>query len=91
MLLETSVIADEFDSDSDGVHLVSDEFGQAEELGFRQCDLPIVRKLSAPTKLRVQFPTVAAPRASCRVDLILTTVMSEKGINDISCRVAPRL
>ena len=40
---------------SDEVHLVVDEFGQAEELGFRQCDLPIVRKLSAQTKLRVQF------------------------------------
>ena len=25
---------------SDEVHLVVDEFGQAEELGFRQCDLP---------------------------------------------------
>jgi hypothetical protein len=66
--LEISETADEFASDSDEVHLVSDEFGQAEELGFRQCDLPIMRKLSAPTKLRVQFMIVAAPRASYRVD-----------------------
>ena len=53
--LEISETDDELDSDSDEVHLVSDEFGRAEELGFRQCDLPIVRKLSAPTKLSVQF------------------------------------
>jgi hypothetical protein len=86
--LEISGTADEFASNSDEVHLVSDEFGHAEELVFRQCDLPIVRKLSSPTKLRVRFLTVAAPRASCRVDLILTTVMSEKGIYDIPCRVA---
>jgi hypothetical protein len=33
--LEISRTADEFDSDSDEVHLVSDEFVQAEELGFR--------------------------------------------------------
>ena len=54
-LLEISGTADEFASDSDAVHLVADELGQAEELGFRQCDLPIMRKLSAPTKLRVKF------------------------------------
>jgi hypothetical protein len=87
--LEISETADEFASDSDEVHLVSDKFGQTEELGFRQCDLPIVRKLSAPTKLIVRFPTIAVLRASCRVDLILTMVMSVKGINDNSCRVAP--
>ena len=53
--LEISGTADEFDSDSDEVHLVADEFGQAEELGVRQCDMPTVWKLSAPTKLRVRF------------------------------------
>ena len=53
--LEISSTADAFASDSDEVHLVADEFGQAEELGVRQCDLPIVRKLSALMKLRVQF------------------------------------
>ena len=42
--LEISETADEFDDDSDEVHLVTDEFGQAEELGVCQCDLPIVRK-----------------------------------------------
>jgi hypothetical protein len=41
---EISGTADEFASDSDTVHLVVDELGQAEDLGFRQCDLPIVRK-----------------------------------------------
>ena len=53
--LEISSTTDAFASDSDEVHLVADEFGQAEELGVRQFDLPIVRKMSAPTKLRVQF------------------------------------
>ena len=53
--LEISGIADEFASDNDEVHMVADEFGHAEELGFHQCDLHIVRKLSALTKLRVQF------------------------------------
>ena len=59
--LEISSTTDAFASDSDEVHLVADEFGQAEELGVRQCDLPTMRKLSAPTNLRVQIPTVAAP------------------------------
>ena len=67
--MEISGSADGFSSDSDEVHLVADEFCQAEELGVRQCDLPTVRKFSAPTNLRVQIPTIAAPRASCRVDL----------------------
>ena len=53
--LEISRTANDFASDRDEVHLVADEFGHAEELGFRRCDLPIVRKLSALTKLRVQF------------------------------------
>jgi hypothetical protein len=53
--LEISGTADEFASDSDAVHLVADELRQSEELGFRQYDLPIVRKLSALTKLRVKF------------------------------------
>ena len=53
--LEISCTADAFASNSDEVHLVANEFGQAEELGVRQCDLPKVRKLSALTKLRVQF------------------------------------
>ena len=53
--LEISNTADAFASDSDEVHLVADEFGQAEELGVRRCELPIVSKLSALTKLRVQF------------------------------------
>jgi len=47
--LEISSTADAFASDSDEVHLVADEFGQAEELGVRQCELPTVRKLSALT------------------------------------------
>ena len=87
--LEISGTADEFASDSDEVHLVSDKFGQAEELGFRQCDLPIVRKLSAPTKLRVQFRPLLRRVLAVEWILILTTVLSEKGIYDISCRVAP--
>ena len=66
--LEISKTADAFASASDEVHLVTDEFGQAEELGFCQCNLPTMRKLSASTNLRVQISTVAAPRASCRVD-----------------------
>jgi hypothetical protein len=33
--LEISGTADEFISGSDEVHLVADEFGHAEELGFR--------------------------------------------------------
>ena len=53
--LETSRTADDFASDSDEVYLVADEFGQAEELGFCQCDLPIMRNLRALKKLRVQF------------------------------------
>ena len=66
--LEISGTAHAFASDSDEVHLVADEFVQAKELGVRRCDLPTVRKLNAPTNLRVQIPTIAAPRASCRVD-----------------------
>ena len=66
--LEIFRTADEFASNSDEVHLVADEFGQAEELGFSQHNLPKVRKLSAPTNLRIQIPTVDLPQASCRVD-----------------------
>ena len=66
--LEISGTTDEFASGNDEVHLVADEFGHAKELGFRQCDLPIVSKLSASTNLRVRILTVAAPWASCRVD-----------------------
>ena len=33
--LEISIIADAIASDGDEVHLVADEFGHAEELGFR--------------------------------------------------------
>ena len=47
--LEISSTADAFASDSDKVHLVADEFDQADELGVRQCELPTVRKLSALT------------------------------------------
>ena len=47
--LEISSTADAFASDSDEVHMVADEFGLAEELGVRQCELPTVRKLSALT------------------------------------------
>ena len=38
--MEISGIAGAFASDNDEVHLVAGEFGQAEELGVRQCDLP---------------------------------------------------
>ena len=38
--LEISSIADAFCSDSDEVHLVTNKFGHAEDLGARQCDLP---------------------------------------------------
>ena len=46
--LEISGTADAFASDSDEVHLVADEFGQAEELGVRQCDLPKSEEIECP-------------------------------------------
>ena len=46
--LEISRTADEFSRDSDEVRLVVDEFGQAEELGFRQCDLPKSEEIECP-------------------------------------------
>ena len=79
--LEISSIAYAFASDNDEVHLVAGEFGHAEELGVRSAICLQVRKLSAPTNLTVQIPTVAAPHACCWVDPILTTVESEKGIS----------
>jgi hypothetical protein len=45
--LKISCSAVEFFSDRDEVVLVIDEIGLTEELGFRQCDFPTVRKLSA--------------------------------------------
>ena len=46
--LEISRTADTFASESDEVHLVADEFGQAEELGFRQCNLPKSEEIECP-------------------------------------------
>ena len=66
--LEISSITGTFASDSDEVHLVAGEFGHAEELGVRQCVLPKSEEIECPANLRVQIPTVATPRASCRVD-----------------------
>ena len=87
--LEIFGSAEAFSSDSDEVHLVADAFGQAEELGFRQRDLPKVRKLSAPTNLRVQILQPLLHRMlAVEWILILTMVESRKGIYDNSCRVA---
>ena len=77
--LEIFGSAEAFSSDSDEVHLVADAFDQAEELGFRQCDLPKVRKLSARANLRVQIPIVAMSRASCRVDPYPDNVHTREG------------
>ena len=46
--LEISCTTDAIASDSDEVHLVADEFGHAEELGFRQCDLPKSEEIECP-------------------------------------------
>ena len=46
--LEISSTADALASNSDEVHLVADEFGHAEELGFRQCDLPKSEEIECP-------------------------------------------
>ena len=46
--LEISGTADGFASDSDEVYLVTDKFGQAEELGVRQCDLPKSEEIECP-------------------------------------------
>ena len=45
---EISRTVEAFASDSDGVHLVVDEFGHAEELGFHQCDLPKSEEIECP-------------------------------------------
>ena len=46
--LEISSVADAIARDSDGVHLVADEFGHAEELGVRQCVLPKSEEIECP-------------------------------------------
>ena len=46
--LEISSIADAFASDSDEVHLVTDEFGQTEELGVRQRDMLKSEEIECP-------------------------------------------
>jgi hypothetical protein len=46
--LEISSSADAIASDSDEVHLVTDEFGHAEELGVRQCVLPKSEEIECP-------------------------------------------
>ena len=67
--LEISSTADAFASDSDEVHLVADEFGQAKELGVRQCDLPKSEEIECPCEIESSiFRPFAAPSASCRVD-----------------------
>jgi hypothetical protein len=87
--LEISCTAVEFVSDRDEVLLVIDEIGLTEELRFRQCDLPTMRKLRAPTNLRVQFLNIDALSASCQVDPYPDNGHVRRGIYDNSCWVAP--
>ena len=90
--LEISSIADAFASDSDEVHLVADEFGQAEELGVRQCDLPKSEEIECPDDFESSmFRPLLRRVPAIEWILILTTVESDKGIYDILCRVAPWL
>jgi hypothetical protein len=90
--LEISSTADAFASDSDKVHLVTDEFGQAEELGVRQCDLPKSEEIECPDDFESSmFRPLLHRVPAVEWILILTTVKSDKGIYDILCRVAPWL
>ena len=46
--LKISRTTDAIASDSDEVHLVAHEFGNAEELGVRQCKLPKSEEIECP-------------------------------------------
>jgi hypothetical protein len=51
--LEISCSVVEFFSDRDEVLLVVDEIGLTEELGFCQCDSPIMRKLISRDEFKI--------------------------------------